>query len=413
MTWRAQWRALRGPMLMVVLPAALSVVLTACRDGARRRDVSDPSAIVVAPARPRAGAGALDVTDTTPDGEHESRLEIALDYQRLCVRSEGRVRCTSSPTPDVSLAAAPALEGIDDAVSLSITGAFGCVATRAGKVLCFGDNTYGQLGAHLRADRSDKPVVVSGVANAKRVLTSAAHACAILRDETVRCWGGNDSGQTGGSTYYLPAARELVEADAVERVSDVAALAVGRSTTCAATRGRNVTCWGRALFDEGRAMHAMNGPTNVRPGAVADLAGFEDIAASDGSFCGIVRGEVKCWGELWSLFSGEKARGSKIATTGVTGASKVKVTASHACALLADGTVTCWGNGSYGALGRGEVGDTSEALAPETVRGLTSVVDIATGGAASCAVTGAREVYCWGTWPATDGSMHKLSLIHI
>ncbi len=401
MTSCALWPLRRG--------LAVLVTLTACRNGAPRHDASDPSAIVVAPAQQKAGAGALDVTDASPDGEGETRLEVAMDYQRLCVRSEGRVHCTKSPAADVPLTAAPAEEGIDDAVSLSISGAFGCVATRAGKVLCFGDNTYGQLGAHLRGERSDKPVVVAGVSNAKRVVTSEAHACALLRDDTVRCWGANDSGQTGGATYYLPAARELVEAESVERVSDVATLALGRSTACAATRDRNVTCWGRALFDEGRAMHG-RANANVRPVAVADLAGFEDVAGSDGSFCGITRGEVKCWGELWSLFSGEKARGSKLVSTGVTGARKVTVTPSHACALLADGTVTCWGNGSYGALGRGETGDTSEALAPETVRDLSSVVDIAAGGAATCAVTGAREVYCWGTWPAADGATRKDSV---
>jgi len=391
-----RWRAGRA--------FAVLVLLTACRDGAGRRSAADPSAIVVAPAASPAGLVAIDVTGADPSSEPVSPLEVALDDRRLCVRTGGRVHCTTAPSADVSLTAAPALEGIEDAVSLSISGAFGCVATRAGKVLCFGDNTHGQLGAQLRADWSDAPVVVSGVANAKRVLTSEGHACALLGDGTVRCWGRNDGGQTGGSTYYLPAARELVQAEAVERVSDATTLAVGRSTTCAATRGRNVTCWGRAPFDNGRAMYAS---TNVRPVAVTELAGFEDVAATDGVFCGIARGEVKCWGELWSLFAGDRARASNLVTAGITGARKVKVAATHACALLADGTVTCWGNGSYGALGRGAVLDNGEALAPEPVRDLSSAVDIAVGVVASCAVTGAREIYCWGSWAVPGGSMRK------
>jgi hypothetical protein len=35
---------------------------------------------------------------------------------------------------------------------------------------------------------------------------------------------------------------------------------------------------------------------------------------------------------------------------------------------------------------------------------------IAVGSASSCAITGAREVYCWGSWPHAGGAMRKESL---
>jgi hypothetical protein len=385
-----------------VTTATVCVLVTACGGGAHRGG-AEPSAIVVAPAP--AGAKVIGEADPTTPAAEVAPVEIAVDMQRLCIRWAGRVHCSNSPTPEVALTAAPALQGIEDAVSLSLGSTFGCAATRAGKVLCFGDNTYGQLGAQLRADRSDAPVVVSGVAGAKRVFTSDSEACALLADDTVRCWGRNDTGQTGGSTDYLPAARELVAADVVNGVSEVTSLAPGGWATCAATRAHGVMCWGRAVLDGGRMMYAAQ---NTRPVVVPGLAGFEDVTAGGGTFCGISAGEVKCWGELYSLFAGEAARSSTLASTGVTHARKLRIAQTHGCAVVTDGSVTCWGMGSSGALGRGEIAGTGyEALGPETVRDVASAVDLAVGGATSCAITGAREVYCWGSWPHAGGAARK------
>lgn len=381
--------------------AVACLLATACGGVTHGAGTADPSAIVVAPAP--ASASLVRPAEPVAADDEVAPLEIAVDAQMLCVRAAGRVHCSNAPSADVALTAPPPLEGIDDAVSLALGPTFGCVATRAGKVLCFGDNTYGQLGAHLRADRSDKPVVVGGVSGARRVFTSDGQACALLADDTVRCWGRNDRGQTGGSAYYLPAAHELVEADLVDGVKDVTRVAVGGSTTCATTRRRGVMCWGRTLFGGERMMHAAQ---STRPVEVPELAGLEGMSASGGAFCGIAAGEVKCWGELYSLFAGEPARSSKITSAGVRRARKVRIAQTHGCAVLTDGSVTCWGMGSYGALGRGETTG-YEAMVPETVRDVASAVDVAVGGASSCALTGAREIYCWGSWPHTGGAMRK------
>jgi hypothetical protein len=381
--------------------AVACLLATACGGAAHGAGTAAPSAIVIAPAP--ANATVVGPAGPVAADDEVAPLEIAVDAQMLCVRAAGRVHCSNAPSADLALTASPPLEGIDDAVSLALGPTFGCVATRAGKVLCFGDNTYGQLGAHLRADRSDKPVVVSGVSGARRVFASDGRACALLADDTVRCWGRNDGGQTGGSTYYLPAAHELVEADLVDGVRDATSIAVGGSTTCAATHRRGVMCWGRTLFGGERMMHAAQ---STRPVEVPELAGVEGMSASGGAFCGLAGGEVKCWGDLYSLFAGEPARSSKITSAGVKRARKVRIAQTHGCAVLTDGSVTCWGMGSYGALGRGETTG-YEAMAPETVRDVASAVDVAVGGASSCALTGAREIYCWGSWPHTGGPMRR------
>ncbi|GAB5549592.1 MAG: hypothetical protein SangKO_093520 [Sandaracinaceae bacterium] len=67
---------------------------------------------------------------------------------------------------------------------------------------------------------------------------------------------------------------------------------------------------------------------------------------------------------------------------------------THSCALLEDGAVWCWG-GNH----RGQVGDGSMAvtLTPTMVASLPSVRSIATGSNWTCALTNSEEIYCWGS----------------
>jgi Regulator of chromosome condensation (RCC1) repeat len=101
----------------------------------------------------------------------------------------------------------------------------------------------------------------------------------------------------------------------------------------------------------------------------------------------------------------------------------------HTCALLADGTVRCWGRDTRiqptapegdaeapvadGALGRGRIVSRVEAATPAPVVGLTNVKQISVGrGLGTCALTKDGSVYCWGRneygqlgQPKTDASV--------
>jgi alpha-tubulin suppressor-like RCC1 family protein len=370
--------------------------------GPSKAAAPEPRAIVVGPALD-AGPSLAAPEPAAPAGDEVAPFDLALGMTRVCVRASGKIHCTADFSPERPLTAAAPLEGIDDAIHIALGRDFGCAVTRAGAVMCFGDNTYGQLGANLRVVRSDKPVTVIGVAGARRVVASDTHACALVGDGTVRCWGRNDSGQTGGRTSYLPAARELVSAETLP-VKDVKLLASSNATTCALGRTQEATCWGRSLIGGDGALG--RGSANERPTVAVDLARFEDLTASEGAFCGIRGGEVFCWGETWSLVKAPGMGSSKPVSVNLGRARRVRMAHNHACALLVDGGVTCWGANYYGALGRGETTG-FDALPPELVKGLPPSVDIATGGSMSCAITGAREVFCWGSWPHTGNAERK------
>jgi alpha-tubulin suppressor-like RCC1 family protein len=71
------------------------------------------------------------------------------------------------------------------------------------------------------------------------------------------------------------------------------------------------------------------------------------------------------------------------------------------CALLQDGTVTCWGADNAGQLGRGADGGVGDSANATRVAGLADVVAIDH----NCARTGNGDVYCWGTGPFLKNPM--------
>lgn len=78
---------------------------------------------------------------------------------------------------------------------------------------------------------------------------------------------------------------------------------------------------------------------------------------------------------------------------------QVAVGDGHSCALLENGKVRCWGSGTYGMLGYGNqehMGDDETPADAGDVDVGGMVVQIATGGAHTCALLETGSVRCWG-----------------
>jgi len=65
----------------------------------------------------------------------------------------------------------------------------------------------------------------------------------------------------------------------------------------------------------------------------------------------------------------------------------------HTCAILDDGTVSCWGRNNFGQLGDGT---TTTRLTPVPVSSLGTAVSIAAGHFHTCAILSTGAVRCWG-----------------
>ena len=66
----------------------------------------------------------------------------------------------------------------------------------------------------------------------------------------------------------------------------------------------------------------------------------------------------------------------------------------HDCAVLADGSVECWGAGGQGELGNGTMTDMS--FTPVLVSDLSTAISVSSGRDQSCVVLSSGWVECWG-----------------
>lgn len=85
--------------------------------------------------------------------------------------------------------------------------AHACALHPSGRVSCWGDNTFFQLGQSTETeDPADvligpwfswSPLLVPGIEDAVQVVAAGDFTCTLHRDGTVRCWGANQRGQCG------------------------------------------------------------------------------------------------------------------------------------------------------------------------------------------------------------------------
>jgi cysteine-rich repeat protein len=281
----------------------------------------------------------------------------------------------------------------------------------------------GQMGDNL-------PAVELGTGRTALALAGGPNrACAILDNGSLKCWGENGFGELGlGDTNSRGSAPGQMgdNLPAVDLGSNrtATAVAMGASVTCALLDNQSVKCWGSGFRGElGLGDTTDHGS---QPGQMGDNLPTVDlgsnrtataIAAGRASACArLDDGSIKCWGEngLGELGLGDtENRGDEPGEMGDAlptvdlgiGRSAQTISGGREsyCALLDNDTVKCWGVNELGALGTGdsinrgdapgEMGDRLPAIDFGTGRAPQSLV---TGGFSSCALLDDGTVKCWG-----------------
>ncbi len=284
---------------------------------------------------------------------------------------------------------------------------FSCALHKDSTVTCWGDqNAFGQLGASPGGSNLGNTLGYRDgedwkVLKAVQLATGARHACALTLGGDVYCWGDADQGQLG---VLEPARTMTYEPVKVQGLSNVSRIAAGNASTCAVLHSGSAWCLGT-----GSLLDGVQADPRI-PRQVPGITDAKDVSILDGHAC-VLRtgGQVACWGRnLYGQLgvpSGVGTRTIPVEVAGLPGPAKAIATGyGFSCALLADGTIRCWGDYTKGALGIGylPVGATQGS---GQVLGITDAVAISAGLKHACAVLDGGYVQCWG---AGNGLGHGL-----
>jgi alpha-tubulin suppressor-like RCC1 family protein len=313
-----------------------------------------------------------------------------------------------------------------DVEGISVGWAHTCARRRDGRMVCWGDNSRGQIQTPASATPALAPVetrplgfarVVAGWFNTWmlswtgtawsqgavqsgesgfgdpngtwRVVafdTGLSHSCAVSAAGTVLCRGADGFGQLGVGTAPRPAGALLT----AWGVTDAVDVATGLGHSCALRANGRVSCWG--FNGNGQ----LGDGTTIDRAAPVDVAGLTDAAAlTAGAFftCALrAGGSVSCWGfnGFGQLGDGTTVdRATPAAAAGLSNVMAIDAGVSHACAVMGDGDVRCWGDNSEGAVG---VGTAVSAYPTPLSLHLTDVTAVSAGGATSCALGRQRRL---------------------
>lgn len=294
------------------------------------------------------------------------------------------------PTADVERSTTPLIvAGIADAKALVSGGLHACVILGDRSVRCWGDDAHGQRGGSALANGAAPGATVTGLPGTVSLAAGLAHTCALAFDGSVRCWGDNAMGQLGDGTQ-----KRSVAAVRVSGLEGAVALVAGDHHTCALLADGAARCWGGNVSGE-----LGDGTTTSRPVSVK-ATGVERamaLAAGWGHTCALAaEGAVRCWGKNSDGQLGDgttETRAAPVAVAGLEGVKAMSAGWNHTCALKVDGSVACFGRNADGQLGDGTERDRGS---PAPVQGLSSVVSLSAGESHTCARTDNREVRCWG-----------------
>ena len=303
------------------------------------------------------------------------------------------------------------LTNVKDAYS---GGNFSCAVLNDTSIRCWGSNSSGELGSGTVSTVPPGATLittVSGLINVKSLSLGASHACAVLIDGSVKCWGSNGfaSGQTYGGQLGIGSTAPNSPTPVAVNIQNVREIAAGNTSTCAVLNTNIGYCWGAANTSLGtnddffsakpidtlrlKNYKSLKGGCGITindqidciskvgvPGEIFALTGVKQLSHTYSNFCAIISsGQVKCW---------SRTAAGTTTVSNITQAVQIAAGFGHYCALEAGGTVKCWLDGAGFPVATGPT--------PTLIAGVTGATQIISGEGHSCALLQDSHVKCWG-----------------
>lgn len=265
---------------------------------------------------------------------------------------------------------------------------FCCSSCDSGRIRV--NDTVG--GLHDGAGSSE---VAAAPGELRAVACGGFHTCQLSGEGQMYCWGWNVSGQLGVADSTIaksPSPLPVLDLG-------VGAIATGFHTTCAVLSTGEIWCWGQNI--QGLAGRGGDEHGSVEPNPLQTERLFDTVALGAMHGCALsVEGETWCWGYRYE----ETSEGAELHVPRLLmeepRLETIVAGFYHTCGRTNAGMVYCWGEPSNGKTGlaKGEV--VGAVNAPKQVPGLPEpAVDLAAEEQASCAVLADGSLWCWGKLP--------------
>ena len=272
---------------------------------------------------------------------------------------------------------------------VSSGGGHSCALMPDQSVWCWGHNNTGQLG-NFSENQSTVPVQVPTIPAAIGIAAGYGHSCAIDTTNIIWCWGSDAFGELGnGTTKYDSAPGQVMSIKASQ-------VSAGNGLTCAVSLAHKAYCWGDNNY--GELGDGTNSDSST-PKLVKGLTGVQAVAAGYFHACALLlSGAIYCWGDntFGALGDGTTTDRNTPVLVIEGGATAIAGGFDDTCAILSGGDLKCWGDNGVGELGDGT---DVNALVPTQVSGLTSGVSQVTLGedfTCALAATPTTTALCWG-----------------
>lgn len=153
------------------------------------------------------------------------------------------------------------VKDLPDVKAIALGGGFSCALGQSGRMWCWGKSSFGQLGIGPADSGMEKlPRELEDLDGVVQMAPSSNHSCARVSSGKVYCWGQNVFAEIGDRTTQC-----RIRPAAVFKMDDALEVSAGMNHGCALRKGGEVWCWGKndngvlGVGDE-RRLHLIPGP---------------------------------------------------------------------------------------------------------------------------------------------------------
>ncbi len=225
-----------------------------------------------------------------------------------------------------------------------------------------------------------------------QISVGLAHVCAVTRTHEIVCWGDNSAGQLGVGRNMRTVAGQLLQPHVVGGLPPMTQVAAGTMHTCGITDQGAVWCWGSAGGDLKQSIGGASGSIELRgsalgtpvPMALGDgPAQLVALAPQGNSACAVFAGDVRCWNTFQAIpINASTAPGPNAQITQLAGVTAIALSHGKVCAVAPRG-LWCWHDNQQPTLVTWRI---ATKLAP---------VNISLGQMYACTLFATGPARCW------------------